>query len=85
MGEDASSAVKAHRKIYHNGGSLTVPIYDGNRVGNGNRITGPAIVEEPNTTLFLTADYELICDKYNNYLMYPQGKSLEEIINALRR
>jgi len=85
MGEDASSAVKAQRKVCHNGEFLTVPIYDGNRVGNGHRISGPAIVEEPNTTIFLTADYELVCDRYNNYLMYPQGKSLEETINALRR
>jgi len=28
-------------------------------------------------TDFLVVDeYELICDKYNSYLMYPQGKSL---------
>ena len=80
MGEDAYSAVKAQRRICHNGEFLSVPIYDGNRVGNGHRISGPAIVEEPNTTIFLTADYELFCDRYNNYLMYPLGKSLEETL-----
>ena len=85
MGEDASSAVKAERKIYHNGQFLTVPVYDGNRLGNGHKISGPAIVEEPNTTLFLTDYYELICDKYSNYLMYPRGKSLAEVSKALQK
>ena len=85
VGEDASSAVKAQRKICHNGEFLMVPIYDGSQLGNGHKISGPAIVEEPNTTLFLTADYELVCDKYSNYLMYPRGKSLEEVIKALRK
>lgn len=85
MGEDASSAVRAERKIYHNGQYLTVPIYDGDRLGNGHKISGPAIVEEPNTTIFVTADYELLLDKYGNYLMYPRGKSLEEVISALRK
>lgn len=84
IGEDASSAVKALRNIHHNGESQTVPVYDGTRVGNGNKISGPAIIEEPNTTILVTADYELVCDRYNNYLMYPQGKSLEGIIKGLK-
>ena len=85
LGEDASGAVKAERKIYHNGRFSTVPIYDGNQVGNGHRIFGPAIVEEPNTTIFLTGDYELVCDKYNSYLIYQQGKRLEEVVDALKK
>lgn len=83
-GEDASSAIKEQRKVYHNGQSLTVPVYDGSRLGNGNKIPGPGIIEEPNTTVFLTTDYELFCDKYNNYLMYPRGKSLNEVISTLK-
>jgi len=85
MGEDASSSVKAEKEICHNGQFSTVPIYDGHQVGNGHKISGPAIVEDPNTTLFLTADYELVCDKYSNYLMYPRGKSFEEVTNALKQ
>lgn len=85
VGEDASSAIKAQRKIYHNGKFMTVSIYDGDKVGNGHKISGPAIVEESTTTIFVTTDYDLVCDKCGNYLMYSKGQSLDEVINALKQ
>ena len=85
MGEDASSAVKGQRKIYYDKGFIILPIYDGNRMGHGNKVIGPAIIEEPTTTIFVTPDYQVTCDKYSNYLIYPKGTSLEEVINKLRK
>lgn len=85
MGEDVSAAVKGQRQIYHNEKYVTVPIYEGTRIGHGNMISGPAIIEEPTTTIFLTHDYQLTCDKYSNYLIYSQGLSLEESISPLRK
>lgn len=85
IGEDTSAAVKGRRQIYHNEKYITVPIYEGTRIGHGNMISGPAIIEEPTTTIFLTHDYQLTCDKYSNYLIYPQGKTLEESISPLRK
>ena len=85
MGEDASAAVKGQRQIYHNGEFATMPIYDGSRLGYGNKVSGPAIVEEPTTTIFLAPDYQLTCDRYSNYLIYSQGMSLEESISQLKK
>jgi N-methylhydantoinase A/oxoprolinase/acetone carboxylase beta subunit len=83
MGEDASAAIKAHRKIYCEGGLVTGAVYDGAGMGYGNRVKGPSVIEEPTTTIFLTPDYELTCDRHGNYLIYPQGTSLEEGIRKL--
>jgi len=85
MGEEASAAIKTQRKIYYEEGFLTVPIYDGNKMGHGYKFFGPAIIEEPTTTIFITPDYQVTCDRYCNYLIYPKGMSLEETINKLRK
>lgn len=85
MGENASPAAKGQRKIFYEEGFITVPIYDGTRMGHGNRISGPAIIEEPTTTVFITPDFQLTCDKYGNYLVHPKGSSLEETISRLRK
>ena len=36
---------------------------------NGNAIKGPAIIEQPTTTLVLTPDYQMVCDKYGDYMI----------------
>ena len=85
MGKDASPAVKARRETYYGGEFTTVPIYDGTKMGRGNMVSGPAIIEEPTTTIFVTPDFQLTCDKYSNYLIYPKDASLQAIINKLRK
>ena len=82
-GEDASAAIKGHREVYY-GGIIRVPIYDGNKMGYGNKLSGPAIVEEPFTTILITPDYNLSCDSYSNYLIYPKQTSLEESFSRVR-
>jgi N-methylhydantoinase A len=85
MGEDTSHAIKGKRQIYYGGEFIMAPIYDGSKMGHGNKVFGPAIVEEPTTTMLITPDYDLTCDKYSNYLIYPKGMSLEESLSKLRR
>ncbi|MFC1861048.1 hydantoinase/oxoprolinase family protein [Chloroflexota bacterium] len=83
VGEDASAAIKAQREIYYEEEMLTVPVYDGNRMQHGNRLPGPAIIEEPTTTLFITPDFQVTCDRYCNYIIYPKGLSLDETITQI--
>ena len=47
-----------------------VPTYDAEKLENGMRLSGPAIVDQANTTLFLSAAYDLVCDRYGNYVGY---------------
>ncbi|RPJ08208.1 MAG: hypothetical protein EHM36_05755 [Deltaproteobacteria bacterium] len=78
MGEDATPAVKGKRPIYYEGKWYEVPIYAGPRLGNGNRVAGPDIVEEPTTTILVPGDWQLTCDRFGNYLVYREGVSLKE-------
>jgi N-methylhydantoinase A len=68
-GPDPSSALKHHRSAFLDGSFREVPIYDGSRLRNGNVILGPAIVEEPSTTVVVPSRYRLHCDPLGNYLL----------------
>lgn len=75
-GEDASAALKGEREVYlpERGTFETVPVYDGHRTRFGNRIQGPAIIEQVNTTLFLSEQYDCACDPYGSFSVYRKGK-----------
>ena len=62
---------------------VETPVYDGLQLVNGNRVSGPAIVVQPTTTIIIPPDFELLCDEYNNYLMYPAGRDLTELFTLL--
>ncbi len=68
-GEDPSAALKGERQIYlpEQQRLHTVPVYDGHKTRHGYRMTGPAIVEQVNTTLLLTSSFDCECDKYGSF------------------
>jgi len=69
--EDASAAIKRRRQVYFQelGGFIETPCYDANQLKHGNRIQGPAIVEDPTTTLLVPQGGELKVDAYQNYMI----------------
>ncbi len=71
MGRDASGAFKRKRQVYFKelGGFAETPCYDANRLKHGNVIDGPAIVEDPTTTIVVPKGTELTVDAYHNYIM----------------
>lgn len=87
LGPDASRALKGRRKAFFKDGFLDVPVYDGALIGNGNEVEGPAIIEQPTTTIILDPDYALNCDQFGNYVMRPKrhGSSLEELLIGQER
>ncbi len=84
-GADASGAVRGRREAYVDGEFQTVPVYDGLKLVNGNVVSGPAIVDQPTTTIVVPEDFELACDEYDNYLLHPRGQSLEDLRARLLR
>ncbi|MDD4170153.1 MAG: hydantoinase/oxoprolinase family protein [Desulfotomaculaceae bacterium] len=70
-GTDPSYALKGKRKAYFNGEFVETPVYDGLLMGNGNKLEGPAIVEQPTTTIIVTPEFKLVCDEYDNYVLSP--------------
>ena len=47
-----------------------IDVYDGQLLKYGNRINGPAIVEQVNTTTFVTPEYNLLVDRYGCFTLY---------------
>ncbi len=76
---DPSKALKKKRKVYLplKGAFEEVPVYDGHRLRYGNRVEGPALIEQVNTTTFVTPEYNILCDKYGSYTMYLKTKEKE--------
>jgi N-methylhydantoinase A len=67
----ADHALKRRRPVLW---SLTkgyeeTPVYDGNRLAFGHKIAGPAIIEEPATTVVIPASYVCAVDSVKNYIL----------------
>jgi N-methylhydantoinase A len=77
--EDPSKAFKKKRKVYlpQKKAFAEVPVYDGHKLSYGNKIKGPAILEQVNTTTFVTPEYNVICDQFGSYTMYLKEKEEE--------
>ncbi len=70
-GEDVSGCLKGERKAFipSEMGFKSVKVYDGDRMGYGNHLKGPVIIEQVNTTIFVPPEYQIECDQYGSYLL----------------
>jgi len=70
-GTDASPALKGKRQVFipSKMDFMLIDIYDGDKTGYGNRIKGPAIIEQKNTTIFVPSMFEVECDQYGSFMM----------------
>jgi N-methylhydantoinase A len=75
-GVDAAGAVKGHRDAYvpQEQALRQVPVYDGHRIRHGNHVAGPALIEQVNTTLLLTAAHDCVCDECGSFVAYRKGR-----------
>jgi N-methylhydantoinase A len=78
-GEDPSSARKGDRKVYLplQKEFGRVPVFDGLAMQFGNRIEGPAIIEQVNTTTFVTPEFNVLTDRYGSFTMYLKDREDE--------
>ena len=77
-GEDPSKAYKKDRKVYLplQKEFRDIGVFNGLALQFGNRIEGPAIIEQVNTTTFVTPEFNVLTDRYGSFTMYL--KNLEE-------
>jgi len=77
-GEDPSAAKKHEREVWlpRERRFELVEVFDGFELRYGNRIRGPAVVEQVNTTTFVAPEYDLVVDRFGSYTLYL--KELEE-------
>lgn len=78
-GEDPSRAYKRHREAYlpTEKRFAPVPVFDGDRLRFGNKIAGPAIIEQVNTTTFVSPEFSVLCDAYGSFTMYLKTREAE--------
>ena len=78
-GADPSTAFKNRRSIFLplQKKIEKVDVFDGLRLKFGNKISGPAMVEQVNTTALVTPEYNLMVDKFGSYTMYLKGRTSE--------
>ncbi len=81
----ASKALLGKRPAWFGGKFVSTPVYDGLALQNGHQVKGPAIVQQPTTTIIVPPDFDLKCDEFNNYLMYPKGENLSALVKRLSK
>jgi N-methylhydantoinase A len=54
-----------------------INVFDGVKLNFGNKVVGPAIIEQVNTTTFVTPEYNLLVDKYGSYTMYMKSSEAD--------
>jgi len=69
--------VKATRKVFFKdmGDYIKTNIYSGNELTPGTVLNGPAVIEEPDTTIVLFPSWTCKIDKYNNYILIKNSKN----------
>lgn len=72
-GPDASGAVVHETKVYEGGQWHATKIYDRAKLKAGNRIPGPAIVTEMDSTSLILPGHVGVIDKVGNILIWPEG------------
>jgi len=78
-GSDPSAALKKKRPVFLPLQKKfdEVNVFDGAKLKFGNHVVGPAIIEQVNTTTFVTAEYNLLVDKFGSYTMYMKSYEKE--------
>jgi len=84
-GADPSAALKGERAAYipERTAMRTVPVYDGHRTRHGHRIAGPGIIEQVNTTLFLSESFDCVSDRYGSFVVHVKGR--DDLVEPTRR
>jgi N-methylhydantoinase A len=72
--EDPAEALRGRREVFFasRDGFVDTPIYDGDRVRPGHLIAGPAVIEEPDTTIVVYPGQEAMADHYGTYVIEIQ-------------
>jgi N-methylhydantoinase A len=64
---DAAAASRGERPCVAGKDRRAVPVFDGTALGPGHRLTGPALVEERTTTIYVPPGYTCAMDRWRNY------------------
>jgi N-methylhydantoinase A len=71
-GKDPSQARKGSRSVYlpNKRKYAEVEVYDGMKLRYGNQLKGPAIIEQVNTSTFVSPEFDVVVDRLGTYTLY---------------
>ena len=75
-GPDAAAARKGKRAVYvpETHAFAEVPVYDGHRLRHGNRVDGPAVIEQETTAIFVSAGFDCVVDSLGSFVLFAKGR-----------
>ncbi|MCP5367833.1 MAG: hydantoinase/oxoprolinase family protein [Hyphomicrobiales bacterium] len=76
-GTDPAAAKKGERAVYipERREFATVPVYDGHALRHGNLVTGPAMIEEVTTAVFVGANHDCVTDATGSFVMFRKDRA----------
>ena len=86
---DPSAALKGKRRVYVFESEVLesddcfqeIPVYDGHRLRSGHRISGPAMIEQITTAIFVSKTFDCVCDPCGSLALFRKGH--ENLVPAL--
>ncbi len=75
-GEDVDAALKGERDMYVFSAKAfqPVPVYDGHQMRFGNRVRGPAMIEQVTTAILVSDGYDCVVDQFGSFVLYGKGR-----------
>ena len=75
-GTDSAHAIKGERAVYipETKAFASVPVVDGHRLAHGNRVRGPAMIEQETTAIFISNAYDCVVDALGSFALYAKGR-----------
>ena len=67
--QDPSAALKRRRRCWFGGKWVDTPVYEGAWLKGSNVILGPAIIEEPTTTVVIREGFRCTTDQFGYYVL----------------
>ncbi|MCW5322413.1 hydantoinase/oxoprolinase family protein [Verminephrobacter aporrectodeae subsp. tuberculatae] len=86
-GGQASRAISTRRRMIFGADSAAIetPVYDAARLGAGDSVAGPAVIEEPTTTIVLQPGWQARLDASGCYVISAQGDAQAHATDAASR
>ena len=83
-GKDPSLARKGSRSVYlpNERKYADVAVYDGMKLRYGNQLKGPAIIEQVNTSTFVSPEFDVVVDRLGTYTLFLK-KMENEILGRI--
>ncbi len=84
-GPDPEAALKGRRRVYlpNEKTFAEVDVFDGMKLHFGHRIEGPAVIEQVNTTTFVTPEFSVVVDRLGTYTIYDREREDETLSRVL--